>query len=179
MSLSFVIDDQGSQSYSDTSLLSSDQSHYVPILYTLQSPLPLGDIPLPGPPEYSAHTCFNCGSDSHMLRACPKPHDKSAILAASLVFRRDTPSVGFKRFHEVAENIAWRVRCLDYFAAGSIRLPELRDALGLDDQFISEHEQWRRFDELPWYAGEYARGNRGMVVWGYPPGYYSVEGGFL
>jgi hypothetical protein len=96
-------------------------------------------------------------------------------MAASQAFRRNAPGEG-KRIHEVGENMKWRLRCANNFKAGHIQLPELREALGLDDTLVSEYERLRRADQLPWFAGEFGRGDRGMVVWGYPPSFFSVDG---
>lgn len=176
-SLSFAIDYEGSQIYSDTQSISGPPELSVSsLLYSVDTSHPLGEPLGAQSLDPPSRACFNCGSPAHQLSTCPFPHDKAVISAAASAFRRDTPSSGFKRYHEVGENLAWRLHCLDYFAAGSIRLPELRDALGLDDPYASERERWRRLDELPWFAGDFGRGNRGMVVWGYPSGYYAVEG---
>lgn len=51
------------------------------------------------------------------------------------------------------------LRCANNFKPGHIQLPELREALGLDDTLVSERKRLRRADELPWFAGEFARGD--------------------
>lgn len=146
--------------------------------YSLGLATSLGEEPATVPPAAESRApngraCFNCGGISHILSSCPAPRNQATIDAASRAYRQDNPSAGFKRFHEAAADMYWRLDCLNRFVPGRIQLPELRNALGLDDLFLSDLERRRKSDELPWYAGDW--GNRGMIVWGYPPGFYASE----
>ena len=48
--------------------------------------------------------------------------------------------------------------------------------MGLEADEVWAIREHRREDELPWYAGRDERCDAGMLKWGYPSGYYGVDG---
>ena len=119
-------------------------------------------------PDPHERACFNCGSPSHVLSVCPEPLDRARMTVARSAFAEMNDYRPTRRIHHVGEDQARRLQFLDRFKPGQIQSPVLRDALGLDDHHLDSRSRLRRIDELPWYHG--------MMKWGYPPGYSSVQG---
>lgn len=121
-------------------------------------------------PDPYERACFNCGSPSHVLSACPAPVDRAQIARARSAFAEIHNYAPARRIHHVGEDQARRLQFLDRFKPGQIHSPELRDALGLDDPRLDTSSRLRGIDELPWYTG--------MMRWGYPPGYFGILGAY-
>jgi len=166
---SFIIDRVGAVGVQVPSCTPSletsvDESLY----YTVDWDTVLGEAE--APPDSHERACFNCGSPSHLLSACPEPLDRARMAVARSAFAEMNDYVLTRRIHHVGEDQARRLQFLDRFKPGQIQSPVLRDALGLDDHLLDSRSRLRRIDELPWYHG--------MMKWGYPPGYSSVRDTF-
>jgi len=126
----------------------------------------------PPPPTNLNHllpsrACFNCGSPTHSLRACPFRHDPSAISAARAAYTasRGTTVSSLARLSAGAPPASTRARLLGFverFRPGEVS-GELRAALGLGGEA-------GRFETSEW---EWVRR---MVREGYPRGWTRREG---
>ena len=156
--------------------------------YLYGIPTALGDPLNERASHISERSCFNCGSTFHSFQACPDPHDSIRIALARERFKGlrrfpSAPGIGIRDWYEGRDTA---LKWVDEFVPGKITVPELRDALGLEDDELrmglaadevwAIREQQRREDELPWYAGCDEGCDGGMLKWGYPPGYYSIDG---
>lgn len=105
----------------------------------------------------SRSRCFNCGSPEHILAACPDPISRPLVALSRQMhdFYRGSASASGPggRLWVVEEWRSQRLRWLDEFQPGEVRGEGLREALGTDGQ--------------PWLEN--------MMIWGYPPGWYSAE----
>lgn len=168
---SFIIDYSGTSlywgsPYFDTSILADDRTYYL-----VDSRVILGDDEADNEDlnHQFVRRCFNCGSTLHNLNACTEPIDRARVASAREAFAEHNDGAqAMRRIHQVGEEQARRLYFLDSLTPGRIQVPELRDALGLDDPRSSSEQLSRRTDEFHWYEG--------MMKWGYPPGYYSVNG---
>ncbi|KAG9014075.1 hypothetical protein FRB94_000273 [Tulasnella sp. JGI-2019a] len=142
---------------------------------------PIGAEPKDGAKNgWKPGTCFNCASPSHQLSKCALPRDRCEIEAnmalwAELRDEDNSPSGGAGRFFHGPMWIAQRLRWLDEFTPGSVKGPELREALGLVS--VTSGDSKINGDEgmtMPWFDGGDAEGScGGMRFWGYPPGWLS------
>lgn len=103
--------------------------------------------------------CFNCGSPSHQLPDCPEPRNHSLIALSRQLFNFHHSSVQSRRIHEVEGAKRQRLEWLESFEPGLIQGPLLREALGLREGDIGEHQLWLRR----------------MADWGYPKGWVGKE----
>ncbi|KAI5897794.1 uncharacterized protein SCHCODRAFT_02720935 [Schizophyllum commune H4-8] len=105
----------------------------------------------------SRSRCFNCGSPEHILAACPDPISRPLVALSRQMhdFYRGNASASGSggRLWVVEEWRSQRLGWLDEFQPGEVRSEGLREALGNDGQ--------------PWLEN--------MMIWGYPPGWYSAE----
>ncbi|KAI5836552.1 hypothetical protein K523DRAFT_318925 [Schizophyllum commune Tattone D] len=105
----------------------------------------------------SRSRCFNCGSPEHILAACPDPISRPLVALSRQMhdFYRGSASASGPggRLWVVEEWRSQRLRWLEEFQPGEVRGEGLREALGTDGQ--------------PWLEN--------MMIWGYPPGWYSAE----
>ncbi|KAF9516352.1 hypothetical protein BS47DRAFT_1340973 [Hydnum rufescens UP504] len=156
----FVIDCIGVVGVGDPSSSPSLESFVDHTLYySVDWDTALGEVKAYSDPY--ERVCFNCGSPSHVLSAWPR------LLLARSAFAESHDFAPTRRIHHVGEDQARRLEFVSRFKPGQIQTPELRDALGLDDPYLDSSSRLRRIDELPWYHG--------MMKWGYPPGYSSVQ----
>jgi hypothetical protein len=111
--------------------------------------------------------CFNCSSSSHSLQDCPTPHIRSVISAnrkayqALLAASREEERPEGALYHS-DDFLMLRLEMLDRHEPGEFS-EGLKEAL----------EDGRTDGELGSWIWE------GMARWGYPPGWYSVEGELL
>ncbi|KAF8322860.1 uncharacterized protein EI90DRAFT_3077625 [Cantharellus anzutake] len=179
---SFYVDVVGEGTEKHHNLVTDSDLEY---LYGI--PTTLGDPFSEHASHISKRSCFNCGSTFHSFHACPDPRDPARIALAREELKELRPSTfrfGY-RIHEWYEQRDKVLKWVDEFSPGKITVPELREALGLEDDELRDalemNEDWavrvlqRREDELPWYAGRDEGCDGGMLKWGYPPGYYSIE----
>lgn len=103
--------------------------------------------------------CFNCGSPSHQLPDCPEPRNHNLIALSRQLFNFHNSSVQSRRIHEVEGAKRQRLEWLESFEPGLIQGPLLREALGLREGDIGEHQLWLRR----------------MADWGYPKGWVGKE----
>ncbi len=168
----------------------SDRSATIPstLEYLYDIPTALGDPLNERASHISNRICFNCGSTFHFFQACPDPYDSVRIALARAEFKElhRLPSLPGIRIKDWYERRDTSLKWIDGFVPGKITVPELRDALGLEDDGLKMgleaneawaiREQCRREDELPWYSGSDEGCDGGMLKWGYPPGYYRIDG---
>jgi zinc finger CCHC domain-containing protein 8 len=124
--------------------------------------------------------CFNCSSTEHSLASCPEHRDQLAVSAARAAYAAqkaedgdddDSPNFG-GRFYDVQEWRQERLRWVDEFEVGKIKGSELREGLGLSEEPVRGEQE-----HMPWFCGE--RGAMGgMLMWGYPPGWFNEDGMF-
>ncbi|KAJ3895419.1 hypothetical protein GG344DRAFT_38750 [Lentinula edodes] len=111
--------------------------------------------------------CFNCGSSSHMVNACPEQVDRALVSLSRQMneFYRDLFSLDriggdfSARIYSVEEWKSVRLDWINSFNPGEIKGHDLRQALGImpaEDDSQSQDE---------WLQN--------MAVWGYPPGWIS------
>ncbi|KAL1748960.1 hypothetical protein HDZ31DRAFT_79312 [Schizophyllum fasciatum] len=105
----------------------------------------------------SRSRCFNCGSPEHILAACPDPISRPLVALSRQMhdfYRGTGTSAGSGgRLWAIEEWRGQRMRWLDEWQPGEVRGEGLREALGGDTH--------------PWLEN--------MMMWGYPPGWFSVE----
>ncbi|KAL1760904.1 hypothetical protein FB107DRAFT_286534 [Schizophyllum commune] len=106
----------------------------------------------------SRSRCFNCGSPEHILAACPDPISRPLVALSRQMhdfYRGSASALGSGgRLWVVEEWRGQRLRWLEEFQPGEVRGEGLHEALGTDGQ-------------RPWLEN--------MMIWGYPPGWYSAE----
>ncbi|KAJ3921330.1 hypothetical protein F5877DRAFT_36132 [Lentinula edodes] len=111
--------------------------------------------------------CFNCGSSSHMVNACPEQVDRALVSLSRQMneFYRDMFSLDriggdfSARIYSVEEWKSVRLDWINSFNPGEIKGHDLRQALGI----IPAEDDSQAQDE--WLQN--------MAVWGYPPGWIS------
>lgn len=129
---------------------------WIPVgTYTRNSDLVLGDVDIPSiQSENNPNSCFNCGSISHHVGACPLPRDRLRISLSRQYyhfFKDDT----FSRQERFVDAFEWRKQRLEWvdeFEPGIIKNHLLRLALGDEDAHL-----------------------KNMAMWGYPKGWFSVR----
>ncbi|CED82911.1 Zinc finger, CCHC-type [Phaffia rhodozyma] len=137
--------------------------------------------------------CFNCQLEGHLLSACPLPFDRNRVNQARKAYDEEKDSLRSKalqqseldsersdddesennehifqsRFWAADVEIATRLDMATKFKPGAFSRP-LKLALGNipDDQPTALYPTQDELGKDIW---------RGMLVWGYPPGYYSVR----
>ncbi|KAJ4469009.1 hypothetical protein C8R41DRAFT_898049 [Lentinula lateritia] len=111
--------------------------------------------------------CFNCGSSSHMVNACPEQVNRALVSLSRQMneFYRDLFSLDriggefSARIYSVEEWKSVRLDWINSFNPGEIKGHDLRQALGIMPAEADSQAQ----DE--WLQN--------MAVWGYPPGWIS------
>lgn len=102
--------------------------------------------------------CFNCGSPSHSVPACPETRDHALISLSRQIFEFLRAGRGYDPSLTLAAAAEWKrshLQYLDEFVPGEIKGETLRDALGLKEGDVGER--------VPWLEN--------MAKWGYPRGW--------
>ena len=124
--------------------------------YTRNSDLVLGDVRIPSiQSENNLYPgCFNCGSISHHVGACPLPRDRSRISLSRQYYQffKDDSSSRHERLVDSFEWLKQRLEWVEEFEPGIIKNQLLRVALGDEDTHLKK-----------------------MAMWGYPKGWFSVR----
>ncbi|KAJ4482180.1 hypothetical protein J3R30DRAFT_3457209 [Lentinula aciculospora] len=115
--------------------------------------------------QFISPHCFNCGSSSHMVNACPEQFDRALVSLSRQMseFYRDLFSLDriggdfSARIYSVEGWKSVRLAWIDAFKPGEIKGQDLRDAL---DLIPGEDDSQAQVEWL-----------QNMAIWGYPPGW--------